>query len=78
LDETERLRYRLSNLEDQINYEMREAERKLNSKIESVHEEIVTYEEFEDLRLELLERQNRMFRAIARELRKLNGKKKEG
>jgi hypothetical protein len=55
----------------ELAYEIRRKEQELRSKIECIHEESVTYEELEDLRSELLERQNHMFRAFARELRNL-------
>ena len=79
MDEVERLRYRLSNLNDELRYEINRDTGELTRKIESLREEGASWEDLEDLRLELLQRQTWFMRVVARELRKLNGeKKKEG
>lgn len=64
-------RYCNSVAHDELGYRVSGIERELRSRIESIREECITYEELEDLRLELLERQNKIFRALARELRRV-------
>jgi len=71
MSEDKREYWRNQAAHDELAWEIENKARELKNRIESVHEEIVTYEEFEDLRCELLERQNRMFRVFARELRSL-------
>jgi len=79
MDEVDRLRYRLNNLNDELQYEISRGNQELINKIESLREEGASWEGLQDLRLELLQRQTWFMRVVARELRKLNGeKKKEG
>ena len=54
----------------QVGAALRELDRQMSNN-RGLIEETLAYEDLEDLRRELLQRQNRIFRALARELREI-------
>ena len=78
-DETDRLKYRIRNLEDTLGYAEQKIEKLKVEARRNTHEYCASYDDLEaaiaDLKEELNQKVNRMFRAIARELRELRYRK---
>ena len=73
LSELERLRWRVSTLEDNLHYQLKQKERELQSQIEDVKENFVDYYEFS----EWCERLEKLEARLAEIERLVKGEKKE-
>jgi len=79
MDEVDRFRYRLSNLNDELHHEISRGDQELINKIESLREETVDYEEFAELQEQLAKLQSQVARLarIVKVLVEKNGLREE-